>query len=162
MARAVSRYPDRFVGYCYVNPCHTEGALADFRRGIEERALRGLKLWMACHCDDPLVFPIVEQAVAYGLPILVHAWSKAGGSLPTESEADHVAALASRFPEARIVMAHMSGDWLVKLRLYVTNRLAVIRQAYTQRSDPATIQVPDPRFRGPVATSAFYSAYVRC
>jgi hypothetical protein len=46
--------------------------------------------------------------------------------------------------------------------LFVTNRLAVIRQAYTQRSDPATIQVPDPRFRGPVATSAFYSAYVRC
>jgi hypothetical protein len=84
---------------------------------VEEQGLRGLKLWMACHCDDPRVFPIVEQAVAYRLPILIHAWSKVGGSLPTESEADHVAALARRFPEARIVMAHMSGDWLVKLRL---------------------------------------------
>jgi hypothetical protein len=117
VARAVSRYPEHFVGYCYVNPCQTEGALADFRRGVEEQTLRGLKLWMACHCDDPRVFPLVEQAVAYRLPILIHAWSKVGGSLPTESEAEHVAALARRFPEARIVMAHMSGDWLVKLRL---------------------------------------------
>jgi len=46
--------------------------------------------------------------------------------------------------------------------LYVTSRTAIFRQAYTQKTDDPAIQIPDPRFTGPVATSAFYSAYVRC
>jgi hypothetical protein len=46
--------------------------------------------------------------------------------------------------------------------LFVTGRTAIFRQAYSQDTDDPRIQIPDPRFTGPVATSAFYSAYVRC
>ena len=48
------------------------------------------------------------------------------------------------------------------VQLLVTGRTAILRQAYTQDTDDSRIQVPDPRFTGPIATSAFYSAYVRC
>ena len=46
--------------------------------------------------------------------------------------------------------------------LFVTGRTAILRQAYSQSTDDPRIQIPDPRFTGPVATSAFYSAYERC
>ena len=41
-----------------------------------------------------------------------------------------------------------------------TGRTAILRQAYSQSTDDPRIQIPDPRFTGPVATSAFYAAYV--
>ena len=46
--------------------------------------------------------------------------------------------------------------------LHVLGRLAILRQAYSQATDPPEVQIPDPRFSGPVAVSDFYSAYVRC
>src|SRR2546430_6399005 len=112
VSRAMARYAGQVIGYCYANPRHEAGALAEFRTCVEDLGLRGLKLWMACFCDDPRVFPLVEQAIAYDVPVLIHTWSKAGGSLENESEAPHVARLAQRYPEVKILMAHMSGDWL--------------------------------------------------
>jgi hypothetical protein len=46
--------------------------------------------------------------------------------------------------------------------LFVLGRVAILRQAYSQATDPPEVQIPDPRFSGPVAVSDFYSAYVRC
>ncbi|WP_144935400.1 amidohydrolase family protein [Paenibacillus sp. 32O-W] len=110
MVAVTRRYPDRVAGYCYVNPRHGEKALADFRRRIEDQGMIGLKLWVATLCNDPLAFPFIEQAIAYRAPILVHSWRKAVGQLPYESTAGHVADLARRYPEARIIMAHMGGQ----------------------------------------------------
>jgi hypothetical protein len=55
-----------------------------------------------------------------------------------------------------------AGRTQTGVALFVTNRTAIFRQAYTQDTDDPRIQIPDPRFTGPVATSAFYSAYERC
>ncbi|GIP34817.1 amidohydrolase family protein [Paenibacillus sp. J2TS4] len=110
MVAAIRNYPDRIAGYCYVNPRHGTEALADFRRRIEEQGMIGLKLWVATLCNDPLTFPFIEQAIEYCAPILIHSWRKTVGQLPYESKADHVVDLARRYPEARIIMAHMGGQ----------------------------------------------------
>ena len=34
---------------------------------------------MSCYCDDPRVFPLVEQAIVYDVPVLIHTWSIVGG-----------------------------------------------------------------------------------
>lgn len=104
------RHPDRVTGYCYVNPRHGEQSLSDFRRRIEDKGMIGVKLWVSTLCDDPLVFPFIEQAIAYRAPILIHSWRKTVGQMPYETTASHVANLAERYPEARILMAHMSGQ----------------------------------------------------
>ena len=103
------RNPERVAGYCYVNPRNGGKALEDFRRRIEDQRMIGLKLWVATLCDDPLVYPFIEQAIEYRAPILIHSWRKTVGQLPYESNATHVANLARRYPEARILMAHMAG-----------------------------------------------------
>lgn len=110
LAAVIQRNPERVAGYVYVNPRHGARALDDFRRRVEDQGMIGLKLWVATLCDDPLVFPFVEQAIAYRAPILIHSWRKRIGQLPYESTAQHVVSLARRYPEARILMAHMGGQ----------------------------------------------------
>jgi predicted TIM-barrel fold metal-dependent hydrolase len=110
MAAVVRSYPDRVRGYCYVNPRHGAKALDDFRARVENGGMIGLKLWVATLCNDPLVYPFIEAAIEYRLPILIHSWDKTIGQLPYESKAVHVADLAGRYPEARILMAHLGGQ----------------------------------------------------
>jgi hypothetical protein len=45
--------------------------------------------------------------------------------------------------------------------LVVTNRFAIFKQAWTNESDPATVQLAPPGFT-PVARSRDYAAYARC
>ncbi len=116
VGRVIARDPDRVMGYCYVNPRFESAALVELRTCVENLGMRGVKLWMSSYCDDPRVFPVVEQAIAYDIPVLIHTWSIVGGSKENESEAHHVARLAQRYPEVRILMAHMSGDWLSGLK----------------------------------------------
>ena len=105
-----------FRGFVYVDPTDTTNALDDVRRATEEYGMIGIKLWVACFCDDKRVFPIAEYAVEHRLPILVHAWDKITGNLPNESTAAHVARLANRFPDLPIIMAHHGGDWIPAAR----------------------------------------------
>ena len=78
--------------------------------------MSGMKLWVATFCDDPLVFPLVEQCAGYGVPVLIHTFYKEVGQLPYESLGSNVAALAARYPEARLIMAHMGANCLRELK----------------------------------------------
>ena len=77
----------------------------------------GVKLWVATFCDDHLVDPIVEEAIRYDIPILVHTFHKAVDQLPCESLGIHQANLARRYPEARFIMAHIGANCLRELRM---------------------------------------------
>lgn len=108
-ARFVKEQPGLIKGYVYVNPRH-DNAMDVLRKGMEDQALSGLKLWVATHCDDPLVFPLVEKMIEYDKPILIHTFVKAVGQLDYESTSYHVANLAERYPEAKLIMAHLGGE----------------------------------------------------
>lgn len=111
VADVMRRYPDLALGFCYLNPIYVDESLAEMRRCIEDLGMVGVKLWVAAYADHPGVFPLVEKAIDYGIPVLQHAWHKATGNLPHESKPGHVAELARRYPEADIIMAHIAGDW---------------------------------------------------
>jgi len=107
--------PSRIRGYCYLNPRH-QNTVNELRRGVEEHGAAGVKLWVSTLCDDPLVYPIAEACIGYDIPILVHAFHKAVGQHPFESLGVHVAALARRYPEANIIMAHLGANCYRELR----------------------------------------------
>ena len=109
LADLMKEFPDLFRGYVYANPRYDD-ALDVVRRGVEEQGMSGLKLWVATYCDDPLVFPLVEQMIEYDKPILIHTFVKAVGQLEFESTSRNVANLAERYPEAKIIMAHLGGE----------------------------------------------------
>jgi predicted TIM-barrel fold metal-dependent hydrolase len=103
------RRDKRIFGYCYINP-RLDDAKNELSRGIEELGMSGMKLWVAAYCDDPCVFPLVEQCINYDVPILIHAFHKAIGQLPNETLGENVANLALKYPEARIIMAHLGAN----------------------------------------------------
>lgn len=107
--RFMDEQPQLIRGMVMVNPRHPD-ALAVLRRGIEEYGMSGLKLWMSVTCDDPLVFPLIEQCILYDVPVLIHAFHKSVGQLPNETLGAHVANLAGLYPAAKIIMAHLGGN----------------------------------------------------
>jgi predicted TIM-barrel fold metal-dependent hydrolase len=109
VAKFIKEQPDLIGGFCYINPSN-KNAMDVLRKGIEEQDMEGMKLWVATYCDDPQVFPLVEKCIDYNIPILVHAFHKAVGQLDDESTGSHVANLAQRYPEAKLLMAHLGGN----------------------------------------------------
>ncbi|NLC68632.1 MAG: amidohydrolase family protein [Clostridiaceae bacterium] len=99
----------RIYGYCYINP-KLEDAKEEISRGIEDLGMSGMKLWVAVYCDAPCVFPLVEQCIKYDVPVLIHAFHKATGQLPNETLGENVANLALKYPEARLIMAHLGAN----------------------------------------------------
>jgi len=108
--RAIRQWPDLYLGFVYVNPKHGKVALRMIDEAAEQ-GMVGIKLWVSCYATDPDVCPIAEKAIGLGWPVLQHAWRKWTGNLPTESDPRHVARLAERYPELKLVMAHIGGDW---------------------------------------------------
>lgn len=115
VAEAIDRYPNRVLGYCYVNPGHQAEALDEIRRCVEDRGFIGVKLYNEHRCTDPVVFPIVELAIELRVPILHHAGHMhfVPPEQPLISDGGHLAELAGRYPEAMLICAHVcgGGDW---------------------------------------------------
>jgi predicted TIM-barrel fold metal-dependent hydrolase len=114
VAEAVKRYPGRVLGYCYVNPGYQRQALEEVRRRIDEGFV-GLKLYNEYRCTDPVVFPVIELAISLAVPVLHHAGHHHHfvREQPHISDGGHLAELARRYPEAKLICAHIcgGGDW---------------------------------------------------
>jgi len=109
VAKFIREHPDKIGGYSYISPVHPN-CLDELKKGIEEYGMSGMKLWVATFCDDRRVFPLVEQCIEYNVPILIHAFHKAVGQLPYETTGIQVAALAKKYPQAKIIFAHLGGN----------------------------------------------------
>lgn len=109
VAGFVRENPGSICGYVYISPEH-DNAVEVLKRYIEEPGFVGVKLWVSTLCDDPCVNPVVEKAIDYGVPVLLHAFHKATGQLPNESVGINVRNLALRYPEAKLIMAHLGGN----------------------------------------------------
>jgi uncharacterized protein len=96
-------------GFCYINPGN-DNCMDILKKGIEEHGMSGMKLWVSTFCDDPKVYPLVEKCIEYKIPVLLHAFHKAVDQLENESLGINIANLAQRYPEAKIIMAHLGAN----------------------------------------------------
>jgi len=113
---ALERWHDRVFGFVYLNPNHVEASLAELDRCVGDGPLVGVKLWVARHCNQPELDPIVRRATELKAPVLQHTYLKATGNLPGESTATDLAELARRHPEACFIAAHTGGDFEIGVR----------------------------------------------
>ena len=117
---AIRRFTGRILGYCFVNPGYTREALAEIRRCLALDGFIGIKLYNDYRADEPVLFPIAELALEFGVPILQHAGhtSWLPQPQPRISDAGHLAELSRRYPEAILICAHIGGggdwEWTVK------------------------------------------------
>jgi len=127
VAEATRRFPSRVLGYCYVNPGYTRQSLDEIRRSVLDRGFMGIKLYNEYTCTEPVVFPIVELSIELRVPILQHA-GHAHYFIPQQpriSDGGHLAELGTRYPEARLICAHVGGggdwEWTIKALRHAKN-----------------------------------------
>lgn len=119
----MERYPRRILGYCFVNPGHKEEAISEIERCVVKHGMMGIKLYNQYKCCDPIVYPIVEKAIELGIPILEHAGyltePKQASRQPNLSNARDFVELATQYPEAMLIEAHIGGggdwEWAIKV-----------------------------------------------
>lgn len=126
---------DRFVaGYCTqdsknlipflsVDPTQ-DGWLAEMRHGHEELGMRGIKLlpmYAGFYPHDSRLDPLWRYAARNNLPVLLHTGTTFIAQAPLDCTLPrHLDTVASRFPDVKIILAHLShpyeGECIVTIR----------------------------------------------
>ena len=102
--------PKHIKAYTYISPEHPN-TLDVIRRGVEDHGVVGVKLWVSEPCDSECMDEISRLIIGYNIPLLIHATTRATTRpILTESTSVNVRNLALRFPELKIVMAHVDGN----------------------------------------------------
>jgi predicted TIM-barrel fold metal-dependent hydrolase len=100
---AQMRYPDRFIGFCRVDPRQGEDAVTELRRCVLRQGLRGLLLHPmeeGYTINDPPAVRLVREAGSLDVPVVVAA------GYPWVSHAQQIRSVAEQAEETTIVMSH--------------------------------------------------------
>ena len=134
-AEIVRAYPPKLIGFLSVHPRDPE-MLDEMDRAVNGLGLRGIKLGPNYQNFDPVgddAFRLYARAQELRLPILFHQ-----GTSPVRfadldyAHPRHIDRIATRFPELRIVIAHMAHPWQ-------TDCIAVIRKHPNVWSDVSAL-----------------------
>ncbi|MEW6616390.1 MAG: amidohydrolase family protein [Thermodesulfobacteriota bacterium] len=116
VAKLVSQYPDRFIGYGSVDP-RREDAVEETERCIKELGLKGMKFHPAAvrtyPNDEKRFYPIYEKCVEYNIPVQSHCgttgmyFTKIKYMMPLCYDD-----VAVDFPTLKLVLLHYGvGGW---------------------------------------------------
>jgi predicted TIM-barrel fold metal-dependent hydrolase len=106
----VAAHADTLIGFLSVDPTQ-EGWQYEMERGHQELGLRGIKLmpmYAGFRPDDAMADPLWRYAAQHRLPVLLHTGTTFVAQAPLDCTLPrHLDRVAIRFPEVRIVMAHL-------------------------------------------------------
>lgn len=100
---------DCIKSYVYISPEH-KNAVDVLKKGIEEQNMIGAKVWVSDRCDSENMNPLAEMLIEYNLPVLIHSFKKSVPQVANESTSVNIRNLALRYPELKIIMAHVDGN----------------------------------------------------
>ena len=117
----MKKYPDRYLGSCFVNPIYGKESLEEIIRCIDQGMI-GLKVYNQVKINDQLFYPIIEKFIDLKMIILMHSHcglgvggkrTKYGNIQPNASIPEDFVEAAMRYPEAMFQYAHTGGggDW---------------------------------------------------
>jgi len=110
-----SRWPDRIIPYCMIQPAAGDAAVRELERcaAAGARGIGELRPDMQGYTllDTELLSPVVTAAMARKMAILVHVSEPVGHEYPGKGAVtpDQPYALARAFPDATLVCAHWGG-----------------------------------------------------
>lgn len=114
VARYVAQDPARLIGFLSVDPTQP-GWEYELHEGHEELGLRGIKLlpmYAGFRPDDELLNPLWKYAEKHQLPVLLHTGTTFIAQAPLECTLPrHLDPVATRFPEVKIIMAHLGHPY---------------------------------------------------
>ncbi|MBX3438359.1 MAG: amidohydrolase [Planctomycetaceae bacterium] len=114
VADYVAANPDKLIGFLALDPTQ-DGWEHELREGHESLGLRGIKLmpmYAGFQPDDPRLDPLWTYAEQQALPVLLHTGTTFVSQAPLDCTLPrHVDRVAIRFPEVRIIMAHLGHPY---------------------------------------------------
>lgn len=123
IADYVAADPKNLVGFLSVDPTQ-RGWRREMEFGHQELGLRGIKLlsmYAGFRPDDKILDPLWRYASKHKLPVLLHTGTTFISQAPLECTLPrHLDAVAIRFPDVKIIMAHLGhpyeGECIVTIR----------------------------------------------
>lgn len=114
--RCLERWPDRLVGFVYLNPTDPAACLAAMEHWIEDGPMAGIVFQDAPPAGLVSSHPnhdrIVRRAHELGAVIMHYTWYYTGGKRnASESTPADLAELAARHREITFVCSHAGGEW---------------------------------------------------
>jgi predicted TIM-barrel fold metal-dependent hydrolase len=114
VADYVAAHPEHLIGFLSVDPTQPDWQ-DELRHGHQELKLRGIKLlpmYAGFRPDDSLLDSLWEYATAERLPVLLHTGTTFIAQAPLECTLPrHLDPVAARFPDVRIIMAHIGHPY---------------------------------------------------
>ncbi|MEM3407532.1 MAG: amidohydrolase family protein [Nitrososphaerota archaeon] len=101
---AYKKFPNRFIPFATANPYNGMEALKEIERTFKMMNFKGLKLHpivQAFSPINPIVYPFIEKAIEYNVPILFHTGDPVYG-MPFQ-----LCELAREYQKATFIMGHM-------------------------------------------------------
>ena len=102
---------ENIIPFGSVHP-DSENALSELER-LKKAGVRGIKFhneYQNFFVDDEKAFPIYERCAKLGFIMLFHGGADRGFSPPVKTKPKCMRRVALRFPEAKIVVAHLGGQ----------------------------------------------------
>ena len=114
VANYVAADPARLIGFLSVDPTQP-GWEEELRFGHQALGLRGIKLlsmYAGFRPDESRLDPLWQYATKHRLPVLLHTGTTFVAQAPLEYTLPrHLDVVATRFPEVRIIMAHLGHPY---------------------------------------------------
>jgi hypothetical protein len=119
----LKKHKDKISGIIPIDPGFPDESCKKMEEWIRNGPCIGIKYVggnkLGITCDHPNNDKIIRLAVELNAVIYIHTWIKVGGTprvpgganLKGESTPAHVAALAKRFPDVKMICGHSGGDW---------------------------------------------------
>jgi predicted TIM-barrel fold metal-dependent hydrolase len=123
VADYVAQDPEHLIGFLSVDPTQP-GWEREMQTGSQELGLKGIKLlpmYAGFRPDDERLDPLWHFATEMQLPVLLHTGTTFIAQAPLECTLPrHLDVVATRFPEVKIIMAHLGhpyeGECIVTIR----------------------------------------------
>ena len=123
VANYVAAHPETLIGFLSVDPTQP-GWERELEHGHKTLGLRGIKLlpmYAGFTPDDSRLDPLWKYATKNRMPVLLHTGTTFVAQAPLDCTLPrHIDRVAIRFPEVKIIMAHLShpygGECVVTIR----------------------------------------------
>jgi predicted TIM-barrel fold metal-dependent hydrolase len=114
VANYVAAHPDKLIGFLCLDPTQPNWR-DEMVEGHQDLKLRGIKLlpmYAGFSPNDPELDDMWRYAAKHGLPVLLHTGTTFISKAPLECTMPRlIDDVAMRFPDVKIVMAHLGHPW---------------------------------------------------
>ncbi|MBU2551893.1 MAG: amidohydrolase family protein [Proteobacteria bacterium] len=119
-ADLAQKHPDRFTALCSIDP-RRPGALKHCEQAIEDWGMKGFKLHPAAgfKATDEILYPLYEKCADWNVPLVFHAGAQPAAPVHLDTQRPvFIAEAATRFPDTKMIIAHVAMDLYVEAVMY--------------------------------------------